>query len=399
MPKLIHGPGLTVRGPTLADADFQILVLPRDREVTPGVSPMPVTIDDVDYIETTSAAVAHEADVLLRDVVAGTLAGGYTIDVLDPAVATINALGFLTRASANGDSRILVRTRHLTRRVDVPIELDPATVSRVFQNFVAGSLASHCADAINSRLAGKNFADHGRLFSTQDHAAGTYVRNASAWCADLDLTCISPWNGSGGVRQAGTLVSPRHLVNAEHYPYGPGTVVRFVTHGNQVFSRTVTAAVNVGPPNSTDAYDSDVRVCLLDSDVPASISFAKVLPADVEDRFGESLAVGVPGFGLDQEEKASVRDLIRIDNWVTYRVPHDATRQAFYDPIVGGDSGNPAFLVVDGELVLVATWTSGGWGHGPDYSRYLDEINGAMTTLGGGYQLTEADLSGFPSYA
>ncbi|MEN9841224.1 MAG: hypothetical protein RL376_1024, partial [Verrucomicrobiota bacterium] len=72
--------------------------------------------------------------------------------------------------------------------------------------------------------------------------------------------------------------------------------------------------------------------------------------------------------------------------------------RSFYEEKIGGDSGNPAFLIINGQLVLLTCWTYGGGGSGTSVHNQKAAINTLMTTLGGGYQLTPVDLSAFPSY-
>jgi hypothetical protein len=65
------------------------------------------------------------------------------------------------------------------------------------------------------------------------------------------------------------------------------------------------------------------------------------------------------------------------------------------------DSGNPTFALINGEAVLLSVHST--QDGGPFLSGHLPEgnyesINAAMTTLGGGYQLTPIDLSAFPTY-
>jgi len=62
---------------------------------------------------------------------------------------------------------------------------------------------------------------------------------------------------------------------------------------------------------------------------------------------------------------------------------------------MNGDSGNPMFIIVNDQPVLLTVWTSGGPGRGTSVTAFKDDINGMMNDLGGGYQLEEIDLSGF----
>ena len=79
----------------------------------------------------------------------------------------------------------------------------------------------------------------------------------------------------------------------------------------------------------------------------------------------------------------------------TYSIPVDSFRQGFYEDLVPGDSGNPVFLVISGMPVLLTVWTGPGAGNGTSIVALKDDINSIMIELGGGYQLTPINLSGF----
>ena len=74
-------------------------------------------------------------------------------------------------------------------------------------------------------------------------------------------------------------------------------------------------------------------------------------------------------------------------------VPGDPTRLAFFEPLIGSDSGNPAFILFNGQSVLLTLWTLGGAGSGTSVTALKADINQLMGDLGGGYQLTEVDLT------
>ncbi|MFT7463933.1 MAG: hypothetical protein ACI9EF_002281 [Pseudohongiellaceae bacterium] len=221
------------------------------------------------------------------------------------------------------------------------------------------------------------------LYSSQDFVNKTFVRNPDCWAAGFDLTGISPWNATGANTRAGTLVSPRHIVFAKHFPISttPGSnEIVFVTADDVTVSRQV---VGVSFPGG------DTAVGVLDSDVPPSIGFFKVLAAD----WGKFLweVTDLPMLHLDQEEKAIARELNFISgNSIQHTNGAGALRFPFSETIISGDSGNAAFFLIDGEAVLALThFTSTS---GPFYTKYIAEVDAAMTALGGGYQLTTFDL-------
>jgi hypothetical protein len=64
--------------------------------------------------------------------------------------------------------------------------------------------------------------------------------------------------------------------------------------------------------------------------------------------------------------------------------------------VVSGDSGNALMTVVNGKLVALGTWHFSEVA--PDVSKYITEIDSAISALGSAYSLTPIDLSGFASY-
>jgi len=253
----------------------------------------------------------------------------------------------------------------------------------------AGNVREDATAAADTRIAvpGKTKP----IYSTQDHAAPAYVRNVACWAADLDLTCISPWNSTGANTRAGTLISPRHLVWAQHYSIPNGATIRFVDASNNVVTRTVVNSQRIGT--------TDLRIGVLDSDV-TGCTFAKVLPDDWA-TYIPTNGLEIPCLALDQQEKALVTDLYRVvsGGGTAFQVPTDATRLTFYESLIPGDSGNPAFLIINGELVILTVWEFGGAGRGSSVTANKAAIEAAMVALGGTYTtLTAIDLSGFNSY-
>lgn len=287
--------------------------------------------------------------------------------------------------------------------INLTVNQTTGSVNSVFSNYVNGSLAKNCSDSVDTRLVNKNPLTSKNIFTTQNHSTQTYVRNTNCWASDLDLTSISPWNSTGGNTRAGTLISPRHILFAAHYQINNGATIRFVDNNNNVVSRTMVTKLT--HPQYAPYYP-DLTVGVLDSDLPSSISFAKILPQNWTNYLPSLFWLRtIPCLVLDQEEKALVADLESLGNLVSFigfakfRTPTNTTRLAFSENIVVGDSGNPCFLIINDELVIITVWTYGGSGAGTSLLYHKDAINTMMATLGGGYQLTEVDLSGFNYYS
>jgi len=269
--------------------------------------------------------------------------------------------------------------------------------------------------AVDNNITGLVPAASLNIFTTQDHSATNYLRNTNCWTATYDLTCCSPWNSysdaSGtGKNRAGTLISPRHVLLAAHYDQiTTNDTLRFVDLNNNVVERRLIATKR-HPDFPLDYPDSpaypDFTVGLLESDLPTNlISFAKVLPDDYHDYIGSGRFL--PALCLDQQEKALIADLVDIaetnliegvDQILTvFDYPADTNRLNYSEEIINGDSGNPAFLILNQQLVLLSVWTYGDAGAGTSVTAFKDDLNQLMTDLGGGYQLTEIDLSKFSS--
>jgi len=312
------------------------------------------------------------------------------------SVATIDQLGFVSHVS-DGVAVLSFSTQGKTVSLTLTFSTVNGAITFVLKEYVAGSLSEHISTGVDSRILNKNAGESLRIFTTQNHAGSLYVRNPNVWCADWDLSCFSPWNSSGGVTRAGTLISPRHIVFAAHYQLGVGASVRFVTMDNVVITRTL---VNKLTHPDYRPYYPDITIGVLDADVPSSINFARVLPDNWTNYIPELGTIRtLPALTLDQEEKALVTDWFYDSNgFSSFRAPLKEKRIEFYEPKIGGDSGNPAFVWINNQLVILTVWTYGGAGSGTSIRYHKTAINAMMTALGGGYQLTEVDLSGFPTY-
>lgn len=361
---------------------------------TSGGSTSEETLQDANFQQYTGATYHREGGVLVEGM------GSPEIVNRDPAVGSIAADGIVTRLSS-GLLRLLIKTPLVTLPLELDLrdKTDEPDQPTAFVSTVTGSLAAHCQQQIDNNINNTmTMATNGKVFTTQDHSTPTYVRNANVWCNDVDLTCISPWNSNGGHRKAGTLVTPRHIITAAHYEYNVGTTVRFVAADNTVHNRTVTGKKR--HPNYVP-YSPDLTLYTLDSDLPGSITPCKLMPSNWDDHLVQNFHNRPPALGLDQEEKALIIDFFARGSFMT---PVDADRLIFHENKIGGDSGNPAFLIVNGELVLITVWTFGGAGGGTSVASHIADLNGmivsadAQAGVSTGYTVTEADFSAFPNY-
>jgi hypothetical protein len=376
----------------LSDYNFNLTKQVRETLIS-GESQGETTDQDLVYVVYNPSVIKTEEDVFIDDI---TLNEDIKVfESRDTDIATIDQNGKVTRV-ADGTARIVVRGKYLAKGINVDVAQTNEPSYEIFDRYADGSLAKDLNDGVDLRIAGTTASESKPIYSTQDHSGQNYVRNTDCWANDLDLTPISPWNSTGNNTRAGTLISPRHIIFAKHYQIATGATVRFIKSDGTVVNRTMTAKQTV----STDG--TDITIGVLDSDVPEGISFAKVLP----DNWGDYLPnidQRVPAFFTDQQEKALVADVNfaydTTSELFRFRYPVDDKRLEYSETLIGGDSGNPAFFIIDDELVILSCWWYGGAGSGPNILKYKSDINSIMTSLGGGYQLTEVGLTSFTDYS
>lgn len=245
-------------------------------------------------------------------------------------------------------------------------------------------------------MSHSNLNDTIKIFTVQDHGHKRYVRNVDCWAYPLDLTSISPWNSQGKNRRAGTLVTPRHVLYARHYSIAVNTTIRFVDRNNNVVDRKIAKTKSVPTQGHSSLSGYDIVVAELDQDVTSEISFAKVMPKTLS-TIRPSSSSRVPVFDTDFEEKALVADLqYESGNMVRLSIPASGSlRRHFYESKITGDSGNPVFMVINGEPVLMFMFTYGGAGSGTSVTSHYDDINSIINNWGSSYRLNDIDLTSF----
>lgn len=381
------GVGQTFRPPTKYEFDFQL---------------QPI----VGYINNDGSVVnSVVADAQIRTITAAYSDPYYDIGIQgtsdDVAISLLDATGSLSgsRVSrvSNGTCRVLARHPFLGRLATLDMNRINDNVYDELHGYVTGSLAAHISDQTSALISGKTAADM-PIFSVQDHTTPIYTRNLTCWAAPLNLTAISPWNSLGGAYRAGVAITPRHTLHAKHFGMTNGTVLRFIAADNSVISRTVSNVYNI--PEAV-TYGRDVQIALLDSDLPASITPVKFLPANAFDYLPSWHNWKIPLLFTNQFERmacgvANIGSYASID-WVAMWVTTEAPYATMYERVITLDSGSPAFVVINGALTLVCHWTFAG--QGACHHLMLTEIATALTTLGGGHSLSTVDLSGFTSYA
>jgi uncharacterized delta-60 repeat protein/uncharacterized repeat protein (TIGR02059 family) len=263
------------------------------------------------------------------------------------------------------------------------------------------NLNTHSYNQIYNRTSISSASTSKNIFSTKVNSTSTpWVRNTDIWSSKgatpIDWTGVAAYvyNSSNPnyfpSSRIATLISPRHFLAASHWQPNPGEILSFIdAEGNQVL-RTVVAHQYLG---------NDLTVGVLDADVPSTITYYPLIASSTLAAKTQTLEPGdmdLTIVAFNQTPRLVVRDVYSILNVYnqTSHFPYTSGPfSQFSQDTIGGDSGSPAFILIDGKPVLLTAYT--GPGGGPAYGNYISQINSAMTALGGGYQVTQYDASCF----
>jgi hypothetical protein len=298
-------------------------------------------------------------------------------------------------------------------------------------------ISNHINSATASRLLNKNASTDRLVYSSQNPYggvgdAGIWVRNPSCWINGVNnISCFSPAQRSGAnwFQRGGTLITRKHVLFAKHFktsilPNG-GTPLIFVDENNNAIRRNI---IQYGD----DISGSDISIALLDSEVPSNIKIAKVLPPNFTDYINCTIStITTPlteqgdinldpllyAVALDQQEKAvfkicysfakkfstgfvsstsimALANLFDSNQIASYgsTTPDPNQFASFCEAVVVGDSGNPMFLIIDNELIVLSAWFTPH--SGTFITNRYNEVNSLIETLSPGeeYSLTPIDL-------
>lgn len=260
-----------------------------------------------------------------------------------------------------------------------------------------GTLAHHLATNAVARYSG---AMDYRPFRAPNSLGLDRVTQASwsqtFWLREvhgLGATPIGFTNLPGG-QGLPTMVSPRHYLSATHM-HCEGYTIVFLDTNNVAHWRKVLQRVDVG---------SDTSVGILDADLPPSVGFLPVLPANFTNYLPTTPTNYVQGIGMNQEFYLFSQPMLfaypGTVTWNSRVAAPDGLGTNCNVTIRGGDSSNPEMLLIGNQLVLAShNFYAGG---GPSYAFQISAINRQMHLLstnnrvGSDYQLTEFSLTNWP---
>ena len=204
------------------------------------------------------------------------------------------------------------------------------------------------------------------------------------WTRRIDFSGVS-WSH----RQAGTVITPRHLVFAAHFPIKTGTTLTFHDRTGKVHSRKLIKNISLRKKSNT--VRSDITIALLDEPLPPSIKTYRLLPP--REDYGHTL-LDCPVIVTEQGRRAFIHKVYRASNKTISFKKNEDFPESLYKNLIRGDSGNPSFLLVGGEPVLIETHTGGGPGSGPFYSAPLvfKALEEAVAKLDPNYKIKTVPL-------
>ncbi len=244
------------------------------------------------------------------------------------------------------------------------------------------ALASNEGVSVKEYLVNQLEQTFPQKFETSDSTIFRYSKDApytpDNWAGNFDFTGIA-WNSI----QAGTLITNQHIVLASHFARSVGTKVQFYAKDGTLVERYIVATRTLGTIRDGSDYDDrifDTTIEKLDRPVPNKIKVYSIIDArDTKGYKYSNQLDDAPYVYTDQKKKAYLGGIQALYNY-TY---NGQTKDSFifdgqsytgyksmYHTPIGGDSGNPSFLYVDGELTLLSTLSTSGYGErmsGPFY--------------------------------
>lgn len=285
----------------------------------------------------------------------------FYLHLVDQAAPTVEDISGPYRATANVQSGPTVPRDQFTT-VSLNSRVPPGmTANQYLQREFAGispaTFVNETLD-INSPLVSDAlvFARFGDPWASvewrRNWANSVFDFTGSAW----DSAFGSPPDYNGTLSQGGVAITACHIATAKHYPRGGG--FHFYDRAGNHFWFPITGEAD------TPSYD--IRVYRITPCLPPEIAVYPLL--DSSDHTAVSL-VGAPYINnhynlVDWVRRISVTAIGGLYGGSIGGMRNASIPATMQVPALIGDSGSPSFIYFDGRLVVMSTFTYGGYGGG-----------------------------------
>lgn len=266
-----------------------------------------------------------------------------------------------------------------------------STLSYQLVTNAAAYAVGHLPNADGEReVSGWDYRDYG---GTNFFLLSNVVWSSSFWLKGVHGLSATPIGISNGLAGQGmiTMISPRHYLHARHMGV-LHTMAAFLGTNNVIYLRYPLEQAQAGP-------DTDVGI--LNEDVPPSVGYLPIIPAN----YANWLPVNefVQGIGMNQDLQLFGQPMALGNTFVTWNTAVAAPNglsSKWNVTIRGGDSSLPEMLLIHNQLVLVShNYFAQG---GPNYASQIELINRQMhylstnNNVGSDYQLTQYSFTNWP---
>lgn len=306
------------------------------------------------------------------------LGDSITLENQSPGVLSIS--GSRVSKAESGIGFVNVRRGTTAKSVECDVRVTGGWSYSVFDGYTPGTVSAALFDAIAALLDTEKQTAY---FTTQNHASGTYTRNANCWLAGVDLECVAVASKAPGgewTRQgAPILIAPQVVAMCNHFSRSAGTQVRFADAFGNIFESTIAGLATTHPATG------DMQIGVLASPVtgvnPCAVvgDWIEQDPAVVNSAGVRSSYVGGAGFWIDQQGNVyatmfgtsslsygyGVSGAYRGETFTNvateFPVNHNIDPlggefSAFGKTPVQFDSGSFCGVILDGSAALLLTW-------------------------------------------
>lgn len=345
---------------------------------------------------TTPAADVYDSEILTTTgatawnefaLEAASLEDGVEFSTTTSGVCAVSAGGYVSRVASGIAVIYAAGTGPSRKKLVLDMRDTGGQTLTEFAQYADGSMSDLCATETLTRLAGGGQLNY---YSSVNHDTPAYPRNASCWLADVDLSPVSVANrdsgGSWGHHRAGTFITRRHVVFANHYAPSANAEIRVTNPAGTVFTHTV-----LGYHGASTGADvlSDLKVAVVTPALDASITPMKVAGPWIMQGLTPSGATATYYMGgvavwIDQEKDCYASHIGNRTTTISSSIasgtfnssaftdivlegktefadsqiasPYLESYSGFVKIPISGDSGSPVMLIIGGEPVLLWVW-------------------------------------------